>query len=140
MDARFLIDANTVIYIRRAQPPSVLRVFERLRQGEAVISVITYGELEYGVSKAVARASAKELLARIVNRLPVLPLPKEAGGIYGAIRADLERTGRMIGNNDLWIAAHAMSAGLTLVTNNEKEFRRVSGLRMENWVRQSPTL
>lgn len=134
MQARFLIDTNTVIYIRRAQPESVLRVFQKLAQGEAVISVITYGELEYGVSKTAARASARELLARIVEILPVLALPKEAATIYGAIRADLERTGRMIGNNDLWIAAHAMAAGLTLVTNNEKEFRRVARLRIENWV------
>lgn len=135
MQARFLIDTNTVIYIRRAQPASVLRVFEKLEQGEAVISVITYGELEYGLSKNAARASAKELLARIVAILPVLALPKEAATIYGGIRADLERTGRTIGNNDLWIAAHAMATGLTLITNNEKEFRRVSGLKIENWVR-----
>lgn len=135
MQARFLIDTNTVIYIRRAQPASVLRVFEKLEQGEAVISVITYGELEYGLSKNAARASAKELLARIVAILPVFALPKEAATIYGGIRVDLERTGRTIGNNDLWIAAHAMATGLTLITNNEKEFRRVSGLKIENWVR-----
>jgi tRNA(fMet)-specific endonuclease VapC len=135
MQARFLIDTNTVIYIRKAQPASVLRVFQTLGPGEALISVITYGELEYGAFKTAARAGARDLLARIVDILPVLALPKEAAAIYGAIRADLERTGRMIGNNDLWIAAHAMVAGLTLVTNNEKEFRRVSGLKIENWVR-----
>ena len=61
------------------------------------------------------------------------PLPEKAAEIYGFIRADLESRGEMIGNNDLWIAAHALASGLTLVTNNEKEFRRVPGLKVQNW-------
>jgi tRNA(fMet)-specific endonuclease VapC len=64
----------------------------------------------------------------------VLALPEEAGGSYGAIRAELERRGAGIGNNDLWIAAHAKAAGLILVTNKAKEFRLMAGLRVENWV------
>jgi tRNA(fMet)-specific endonuclease VapC len=65
--------------------------------------------------------------------LPALPLPEIAAETYGTIRAELETKGEMIGNNDLWIAAHALAAGLTLITNNEKEFRRVRGLRVQNW-------
>ena len=68
--------------------------------------------------------------------LPVLGLPETAAEAYGTIRAELERQGQMIGNNDLWIAAHAKSAGLKLVTNNEREFRRVRGLKVENWAMQ----
>ncbi|MGB7729392.1 MAG: type II toxin-antitoxin system VapC family toxin [Candidatus Acidiferrum sp.] len=136
MEPSYLIDTNTVIYIRKAQPESALRAFEQLRRGEAIISVITYGELRYGVSKNPERAAAWEILARITDLLPVSPLPAGAGEIYGEVRAELEKKGQIIGNNDLWIAAHAMAQGLTLVTNNVKEFRRVGGLKIQNWVGQ----
>ena len=66
--------------------------------------------------------------------MPIMELPPQAGQFYGAIRASLEARGEIIGNNDLWIAAHAKAAGLTLVTNNEREFRRIQGLKMQNWV------
>lgn len=65
--------------------------------------------------------------------LPALPLPDRAAETYGFVRAELESRGEMIGNNDLWIAAHAMAEGLTLITNNEREFRRVRGLKVQNW-------
>jgi tRNA(fMet)-specific endonuclease VapC len=71
----------------------------------------------------------------LVHWLPALPLPETAGEAYGTIRAELAAKGEMIGNNDLWIAAHAVAAGLTLVTNNEKEFRRVRGLKLQNWAK-----
>ena len=79
------------------------------------------------------RAAALELLRELAEVLPVLGLPETAAEAYGTIRAELERKGQMIGNNDLWIAAHAKAAGLTLVTNNEREFRRVHGLKVQNW-------
>src|SRR5258706_466057 len=79
------------------------------------------------------RAAALELLRELARVLPVMGLPETAADAYGTIRAELERKGQMIGNNDLWIAAHARAAGLTLVTNNEREFRRVRGLKVENW-------
>lgn len=137
MEPSFLIDTNTVIYIRKAQPASALRAFQQLRPGEAIISVITYGELQYGISKNPERTAARELLDRIMDLLPVSPLPTAAGEIYGELRAGLEKKGQIIGNNDLWIAAHAVAQGLTLVTNNVKEFRRVRGLKIQNWVRDS---
>jgi tRNA(fMet)-specific endonuclease VapC len=134
MNARFLLDTNICIYIRRQRPPGVLARFQRLKPGEAVLSVITYGELIYGVAKSQFRVQATKQLTELAGMLPVMALPLQAGEFYGAIRASLEAKGEMIGNNDLWIAAHAKAAGLTLVTNNEREFRRIQGLTIQNWV------
>ena len=133
MEPRFLLDTNICIYIRRKKPEGVLRRFRTLKQGEAALSVITFGELMYGAENSAQRAAALELLLGLAQVLPVLDLPDTAAEAYGRIRAELERAGQMIGNNDLWIAAHARAAGLTLVTNNEREFRRVRGLKVENW-------
>jgi tRNA(fMet)-specific endonuclease VapC len=133
MDVRYLLDTNICIYIRQKRPVEVLQRFHKLRPGEAALSVITYGELLYGAAKSAQRTAALERLRELVHLLPALALPESAAETYGAIRADLEQKGEMIGNNDLWIAAHALAAGLTLVTNNEKEFRRVRGLKVQNW-------
>ena len=133
MESRFLLDTNICIYIRRKKPEVVLRRFRTLKAGEAALSVITFGELVYGAEKSAQRAAALELLRELARVLPVLGLPDTAAEAYGTIRAELERKGQMIGNNDLWIAAHARAAGLTLVTNNEREFRPVRGLKVENW-------
>ncbi len=133
MEARYLLDTNICIYIRQKRPEEVLRRFRRLRLGEAGISVITYGELFYGAAKSERRVAALEHLQELIHWLPALALPEAAGEKYGVIRAELQKKGEMIGNNDLWIAAHAMAAELTLVTNNEREFRRVRGLKMQNW-------
>jgi len=110
-----------------------LRRFRKLRPGEAALSVITYGELLYGAAKSAQRVAALERLRELVQLLPALSLPESAAEAYGSIRVELESKGQMIGNNDLWIAAHAVVAGLTLVTNNESEFRRVRGLKIQNW-------
>jgi len=129
----YLLDTNIVIYIRQKRPEDLLRRFQKLREGEAAISVITYGELMYGAQKSGQRPSAIERLQEVVLLLPALPLPETAAASYGKIRAELEAKGEMIGNNDLWIAAHALAADLVLVTNDEKEFRRVRGLKIQNW-------
>lgn len=133
MEARYLLDTNICIYIRQKRPEEVLRRFRKLRPGEAALSVITYGELLYGAAKSAQRVLALERLRELVTLLPALSLPETAAEAYGAIRAELETKGEMIGNNNLWIAAHAVVAGLTLVTNNENEFRRVRGLKLQNW-------
>lgn len=133
MEPRYLLDTNICIYIRQQRPDAVLLRFQKLRPGEAVLSVITYGELLYGAVKSRQRAAALERLRELFTLLPALSLPETAGEAYGIVRADLEAKGEMIGNNDLWIAAHAIAAELTLVTNNEKEFRRVRGLKLQNW-------
>lgn len=133
MEPRYLLDTNICIYIRQKRPEEVLRRFRKLRLGEAALSVITYGELLYGAAKSKHRNAALEQLRELFYFLPALPLPEGAAETYGVLRAELESKGEMIGNNDLWIAAHALAVGLTLVTNNEKEFRRVHGLRVQNW-------
>jgi len=133
MEPRYLLDTNICIYIRQKRPEEVLRRFRKLRPGEAALSVITYGELLYSAAKSAQRVAALERLRELVQLLPALSLPEAAAEAYGSMRAELEAKGEMIGNNDLWIAAHAVVAGLTLVTNNESEFRRVSGLKMQNW-------
>jgi tRNA(fMet)-specific endonuclease VapC len=134
VEARFLLDTNICIYIRRQRPTGVLSRFQRLKPGEAVLSVITYGELIYGVERSQFREQAMKQLTELAGLVPVMELPLQAGQFYGAIRATLEARGEIIGNNDLWIAAHAKAAGLILVTNNEREFRRIQGLKIQNWV------
>ena len=131
--ARYMLDTNICIYLRRRRPPHVVRRFAELKKGEAVISAITYGELRYGAEKNAARESLIASLSELIALIPVEPMHASAGEAYGSIRAALERRGETIGNNDLWIAAHARAAGLTLVTNNEREFKRVPGLQIENW-------
>jgi tRNA(fMet)-specific endonuclease VapC len=134
MAPRYLLDTDTCIYLRQRRPENVVRHFARLKPGEASISVVTFGELSYGVEKKALSSESLARLEELATLLPVLPLTLETAKAYGSIRADLERTGRLIGGNDLWIAAHARAEGLTLVTNNQKEFRRVRGLKLENWV------
>ncbi|HKW32622.1 MAG TPA: type II toxin-antitoxin system VapC family toxin [Candidatus Acidoferrum sp.] len=133
MEALFLLDTNICIYIRSKKPEPVLKRFKTLRHGEAVLSVVTFGELLYGAEKSLHRSVALQQLRELAEILPVMPLPESAAETYGRIRAELQRKGQMIGNNDLWIAAHAKATGLTLVTNNERAFRRVSGLKLQNW-------
>jgi tRNA(fMet)-specific endonuclease VapC len=109
--------------------------FRKLKAGEPAISLITYGELVYGTEKSQHAEAARKGLADLLSLLPVLPLPQDSGRIYGVIRAGLAKKGTLISSNDLWIAAHALAASLTLVTSNEREFRRVPHLRLENWTR-----
>ncbi len=134
MPVRYLLDTNICIYIQREKPAEVLVRFQELRPGAAAISVITWGELLYGAEKSQQRRKAIELLEEFRSFVPVLSMPENAGNAYGAIRASLQSKGKLIGNNDLWIAAHAKVAALTVVTNNEREFQRVPGLKIQNWV------
>jgi tRNA(fMet)-specific endonuclease VapC len=131
MEPRYLLDTNIFIYLRQGRP-EVVRRFVRLRPGEAAVSIISYGELFFGASKR-GRPEDLERLRALMGRLPCLTLPEAAAETYGSIRADLESRGEVISNNDLWIAAHALASGLILVTNNEKEFRRIRGLKVQNW-------
>ena len=138
MSARYMLDTNICIYLRQNRPPEVTTRFRQMQHGDAVISVITDGELHYGAERSQQRTHALESLVRLVSLLPVVPMREEAATAYGEIRAALEARGEMIGGNDLWIAAHAKSAGLTLVTNNEREFKRVLGLKLQNWTSRRP--
>jgi len=129
----YLLDTNVCIYIRRERPPSVLKRFQVLPPGSTAISVITYGELVYGIRKSAEPHRGMQVLEELTALIPVLPMAVGVAETYGTIRADLALRGQLIGNNDLWIAAHAKNLGLTVVTNNEGEFRRVEGLTVENW-------
>jgi len=131
---RFILDTNICIYIARKQPAAVMAQFEKLKRGEAVLSVVTYGELRFGAAKSQQREQVLRNLEELTSLLPVQPLPIDAAEHYGLIRAVLETKGRPIGGNDLWIAAHAVAEGLVLVTNNTREFQRVPGLKVQNWV------
>jgi len=134
MAVRYLLDTNICIYIAKHAPPAVRERFARHAANELAMSVITYGELRFGVEKSQARERALENIQRLQTRIGIYPVPLSAGEHYGEIRAILQRLGQPIGNNDLWIAAHARAENWILVTNNESEFRRVPGLQVENWV------
>ena len=130
-----MLDTDICIYISKHRPPEVKARFERLKPGQMVMSVITYGELYYGASKSNQRAKALAELDTAVRGIPIEDLTSTVSEAYGIIRAALEKQGRVIGNDDIWIAAHAMSIGATLATNNDREFLRVAGLSVENWTK-----
>ena len=131
--AGFMLDTDTLIRLRRRQPPALVERLAGLSRAEAIVSVVSYGELRVGAEKSDRRADTLATLEAVLSLLTLAPMPTSAAHDYGDIRADLERRGQLIGPNDLWIPAHARSAGLTLITNNEREFRRVPGLSVENW-------
>ena len=129
---RYLLDTNIVIYIIKRRPPQALDIFNQ-HAGRMAISAITLAELQHGVEKSSMPATNLAVVEDFCSRLEVLPYGAKAAQHYGAIRAMLEKQGQPIGVNDLHIAAHARSEGLTLVTNNLHEFERVPALQLENW-------
>lgn len=135
MQPQFMLDTDICVYIHRKKPLSVLARVNKLKQGEAVLSLVTMGELIFGAMKSSQKELILHGLAELEVLMPVLPLDRAVADEYGVIRAQLEISGTPIGNNDLWIAAHAKALGLTLVTNNEKEFKRIKGLKVENWAK-----
>jgi tRNA(fMet)-specific endonuclease VapC len=129
-----LLDTNICIYIIKRKPREVLERFQQYRPGDIGISAITLAELQYGIAKSQAQERNAEALAEFLIPFEILPFDASATQTYGRIRADLEIRGQVIGAMDLMIAAHAVSLNSVLVTNNVKEFGRVSGLKIENWV------
>lgn len=134
MALRYLLDTNICIYIAKQKPLSVLQRFEQLDVGAVAMSMVTYGELLFGAEKSQHSKQSMEKLEELAMLIPPLPLSIEVGKHYAHIRLGLEKQGTPIGNNDLWIAAHALSLNTTLVTNNLKEFVRVEKLNVENWI------
>jgi tRNA(fMet)-specific endonuclease VapC len=134
----YLLDTNVVSDLVR-NPRG--RIAERLREvgeDDVFTSVIVVAELRDGAAKKGSpRLSAQ--LELVLGALKILPFEAPADRVYGEIRSDLERRGQMIGGNDLLIAAHAITAGATLVTDNEREFSRIRDLRSENWLERSPS-
>lgn len=131
---KYLLDTNICIYIAKEKPLTLMKKFEKLKAGEIGMSIITFGELLYGANKSHFPKKSHEKLMEVATLIPVLPLNEEVANHYGDIRATLEKQGKPIGNNDLWIAAHALALKVTVVTNNVREFNRVPGLQLENWV------
>ena len=132
---RYLLDTNICITVRGERPQTVLDRFKALPPGSIAISVITYGALVYGVRKCPDPDKAMMVLEELTELIPAVPVAIDVAEAYGRIRSDLAARGSLIGNDDLWIAAHAVSLNLTLVTNTEKAFQRVSGLTLENWAK-----
>jgi tRNA(fMet)-specific endonuclease VapC len=130
---QYVLDTNICIYIAKHSPPKVLEKFSGLQACSVGMSLITHGELLYGAYRSQNREKAQNILDELVTMIPVLPLNEAVAQHYAEIRANLTSKGMLIGNNDLWIAAHVRSLQKTLVTNNVKEFTRVQGLAIENW-------
>ena len=129
----YLLDTNICIYIIKRQPPKVLQRLESLAQGSAAMSVVSYAGLRAGLEIQTAnRAQDERALALLTRRIPVLPFSESEAISFGILRAAVRDRRR--DTMDQLIAAHAISLGLTLVTNNEADFRDYPGLKVENWV------
>jgi tRNA(fMet)-specific endonuclease VapC len=131
----YLLDTNICIYIIKKRPAKVLERFNSLSIGDVAISSITLAELHYGIMKSSNPKKNQEALDKFLTPLEILDFDYFATIAYGKIRAYLEKNGTPIGPLDNLIAAHAMSQKLTLVTNNEKEFKRIPDLKIENWAK-----
>lgn len=130
---RFMLDTSVCVYTLKNRPPSVREQFNRY-SGAMCISTVTQAELIYGAMKSAQPERNLKTIEEFAARLSVLDFDTNAAGHYGDIRSILEKQGTIIVPYDLMIAGHARSQGLTLVTNNRREFERVDGLRVEDWV------
>jgi tRNA(fMet)-specific endonuclease VapC len=134
---RYLLDTNVVSYFLRDASASLSQRILDSRPQDLAISTISAGELRFGLSKLPPSKRANSLALRmnhLFNSLSIEPLPVEAAMHYGEIRQQLEALGQPIGGNDLWIAAHALAQDFTLVSNNTREFQKVTKLHLENWL------
>jgi|SRR4051794_22937590 len=130
---QYMLDTNICIYVIKNRPAELREQFDRLAE-QICISTITLAELYFGVEKSNRRIQNLQAVEQFVARLEALPFSAEAAAHYGQLRAELERAGEPAGPHDMLIGAHARSAGLIIVTNNLREFERIPGLRVENWV------
>ena len=131
-----LLDTNICIHLINRRPgfEGVLRRLSGRSFGEICISAITVSELRYGVTKSARSSENAATLDEFLSRFELLDYPVDAAASYGRIRADLERAGKPIGNNDLLIAAHALAIGARVATSNTSEFERVRGLKVLDWL------
>ena len=132
---RYMLDTNICIYVIKHKPESVFRKLKKIKPEDVCISSITYAELAYGVEKSAQPERNRLALSMMLSSIEIVAFDDAAADEYGEIRAVLERKGTPIGSLDILIAAHARSLGCTLVTNNTKEFCRVEGLEVVNWVK-----
>ena len=131
---KYMLDTNIIAYARNQRPEEVLLRFRSYRPEDLCISAITMAELEYGVSNSSWPERNRLALLTFLSGIEILPFDASAAKEYGQIRYELKKKGQPIGANDLLIAAHAKSLALTLITNNTKEFSKVEGLKLENWL------
>ena len=132
-----MLDTNICIYTIKQKPPEVLSRFKRELSDGLCISAITLAELEYGVEKSANPKRNELALAQFLTALSIIPFDDIAAMEYGKICASLQKQGKPIGTMDMLIAACAIASDMTLVTNNTREFERVSNLTLENWVEQN---
>ena len=132
MSVQYLLDSDICIYVMKRRTPAVMKKFDALAP-RCALSVVSYGELRYGMARSPRPVEVVANLTALLDVLQVLQLPADAAVRYGHIRSYLESAGTRIGASDLWIAAHALSANLVLITNNRREFQRVPGLKIEGW-------
>lgn len=130
----YLLDTNICIYIINKRPRNVVDRLTQLTPSQIMLSAISVGELEYGVSKSRYRDQNRNALLDFLSGFDILPFDDNDAEVFGLIRAELERRGQIIGSYDLQIAAQAIAKGLILVTNNTKEFERVPHITVDNWV------
>jgi tRNA(fMet)-specific endonuclease VapC len=131
---KYLLDTNICIYIIKKKPEKVIKRFLKMKPDSIAISSITVSELYYGVAKSIKPNENTIALEQFILPLTVINYNKEDSISYGKLRAKLEHKGKLIGAMDMLIAAQALSRDLILVTNNEREFKKVEGLSVENWV------
>lgn len=131
---KYVLDTNTCIYIINKRSARIEKRFADMDIGDVGISSITCAELQFGISNSSNPKQNQEALDEFLGPLEILDFPAAACPVYGEIRANLRKSGTMIGPLDLLIGAHALFLKAVLVTNNENEFSRISGLKIENWV------
>ena len=132
---KVLLDTNICIYIIKQQPAAVLKHFMEFQVGDIGISSITLSELQYGVAKSSHHEKNAQALYDFITPLEIVSFDEQAAQVYGNIRADLEKTGTPNGSMDMLIAAHAVSLDVPLVTNNTREFARISCLAILDWTK-----
>ena len=130
---RYMLDTNICIYVIKSRPAGLRERFNSLAD-QLCISAITLAEIIYGAEKSARPVENLAIIEQFVARLDVLSFGERAATHYGQLRAELERAGHPVGIHDMMIGGHARSEGLTLVSNNLREFQRMEGLRLENWV------
>ena len=130
---KYMLDTNICVYVIKKRPEQVLNRFMQYDPGELCISAITLAELEYGIENSSMPERNRLALAMFLSGIQILPFDDAATEEYGKIRAALRRQGTPVGANDMLIAAHAKAKGLTIVTNNTREFDRIEGLTVANW-------
>jgi tRNA(fMet)-specific endonuclease VapC len=132
MSGKFLLDTNTISHLIARRLPSAERRVAKLAPNQLLVSAMSYGEVWFGLYRRPSKVVVREAMATFFLEVDILPWTKETANLYAGIRADLERVGKPLGALDMLIAAHALQAGATLVSN-DGAFRHVPGLTVEDW-------